>query len=123
MRYGGMMDSITEFLDPAQQVRSVHNAGGAQFIQNFNNNAGINVTRRVGVDVEPSAHVQQHGPHLNLQTQHNGVIQGGALADPHTPVFDADPFPAGHRLHGMQPEERRQFMERHLHSSGVDIRR
>jgi len=118
LRYRDVTQHISDFLDPAHPVRSVANDGGPQLVQNVGH-----VTRRVGVDVEPSGHVAQHGPHLNLQTQHGGVIQGGPLADPHHPVLTADPFSPGHPLHGLQPEEQRKFLERYLTSSGFQVRR
>lgn len=128
MGYRQVMSSVTDFLHPNHPVRSLHNAGGPQFVQQFNQHPTA-VTRRVGIDVEPSAHVNQLRPHINLQTQHDGVIQGGPLADPHHPVLNADPFGVNdpvhglHPLRGMQPEEQRRFMERHLLSSGINVAR
>lgn len=67
-------------------VRSIDEKTGVQFIQEFTEN-GQKVTKRVGFDLNPnSSHVKQLGPHLNLQTQINGKIQKGALADPHIPI-------------------------------------
>jgi hypothetical protein len=128
--YKDVMSNVAGFLHPDHPVRSLHNAGGPQFIQQFDDIPG-QVTRRVGIDVEPSGHVQALSPHINLQTQHNGIIQQGPLADPHTPVRSAEPFEnsrgAGFAkpLHGLQltPEERRKFMERYLKSSGIGVNR
>jgi hypothetical protein len=48
---------------------------------------GHTVTKRVGFDLNPnSAHVKELGPHLNLQTQIDGVVQKGTLKDPHIPI-------------------------------------
>lgn len=67
-------------------VRSVDGKTGVQFIQEFTEN-GKKITKRAGLDLNPnSSHVKQLGPHLNLQTQINGKIQKGALADPHIPI-------------------------------------
>jgi hypothetical protein len=131
--YSGLVERIGGFLHPQHPVRSLFNEGGPQLIQEFNDGQH-DVTRRVGVDVEPSSHVAKLKPHLNLQTQHGGAIQGGLLADPHLPLADTDPF-ARHRqvhglpvhgqhpLYGLQPEERRQFIERYLRSSGTPLTR
>lgn len=127
-RYKDVMSDIGDFLEPTANVRSKFNDGGPQFIQNFIYNS-VSVTRRVGVDVEPSAHVQSLRPHLNLQTQHNGVIQGGALQDPHHPIHSFDPFAQGprsataHPLAGLKSDERRAFAERYIHSLGIPIKR
>lgn len=128
--YADVMRDVSEFLDPRAPVRSTFNEGGPQLIQQFQSPGVGTVTRRVGVDVEPSEHVRKLRPHLNLQTQHNGVVQKGpGLADPHHPVRSFDPFrgsgrgPA-HPLQGqLAPDERRAFMERHLHSQGIPIER
>jgi hypothetical protein len=120
--YSGLVERIGDFLHPQHPVRSVFNDGGPQFIQQFNDGQH-DVTRRVGVDVEPSSHVGKLKPHLNLQTQHAGKIQDGPLADPHLPLADTDPFPARHPLHGLHPEERRQFIERYLGSRGIPLAR
>jgi hypothetical protein len=127
LRYKDLTEKISGFLDPHADVRSVPNEGGPQFIQQFDADRE-NVTRRVGVDVEPSSHVKSLKPHLNLQTQFGGVIQGGELADPHHPVFSADPFVGGnpqktHPLQGITPEEQLSFMERYLRSTGRRIAR
>jgi hypothetical protein len=127
-RYKDVMSDIGDFLDPKANVQSKFNKGGPQFIQNFTQNS-VSVTRRLGVDVEPSAHVQSLSPHLNLQTQHNGVIQGGALQDPHHPIRSFDPFAQGrpsaaaHPLAGLKSDERRAFAERYIHSLGIPIKR
>jgi hypothetical protein len=61
---------------------------GVQFIQEFVDDQGRKITKRVGFDLNPnSGHVQGLGPHLNLQTQIDGKIQkSGSLADPHIPI-------------------------------------
>jgi hypothetical protein len=60
---------------------------GVQFIQSSVDGTGQTVTKRVGFDLNPAfPHVQKTGPYLNLQTQVDGVIQKGALADPHTQI-------------------------------------
>jgi Pretoxin HINT domain len=84
-------DALTEaskFLDLGTPIRSVDGKTGVQFIQEAVDASGQTITKRVGFDLNPaSPHVQQYGPHLNLQTQINGVIQrNGPLADPHLPV-------------------------------------
>lgn len=121
-RYKDVMADIGSFLDPTAPVRSTFNAGGPQLIQQFNALGNIAVTRRVGVDVEASPHVEQLRPHLNLQTQHNGTIQHGALQDPHHPVASFDPF-RGHPLQGLNAEEKRGFMERYIRSMGIPVQR
>jgi hypothetical protein len=77
-----------DFLNLGTPIQSVNGKTGVQFIQSEVNAAGQTVTKRVGFDLNPaSPHVQQLGPHLNLQTQINGVIQkAGPLADPHIPI-------------------------------------
>jgi hypothetical protein len=128
--YKDVMSNVAGFLHPDHPVRSLQNAGGPQFIQQFDDVPG-QVTRRVGIDVEPSGHVQALSPHINLQTQHDGVIQQGPLADPHTPVRSAEPFEnsrgagSARPLHALEltPEERRKFMERYLKSSGIGVNR
>lgn len=127
-RYKDVVSDIGNFLDPKASVRSRFNDGGPQFIQNFDHN-GVSVTRRVGVDVEPSAHVQSLNPHLNLQTQHNSVIQGGTLQDPHHPIHSFDPFAqdpqkaTAHPLQGLKSDERRAFAERYIQSLGIPVKR
>lgn len=125
-RYKDVMSDIGSFLDPKARVRSKFNEGGPQLIQQFTDQHGVSVTRRVGVDVEPSGHVQSLRPHLNLQTQHNGVIQGGPLQDPHHPIRSFDPFrgPGNHPLQGkLTSDEKRAFMERYIRSLGTPIER
>lgn len=138
--YKDVMSDIGSFLDPKASVRSKFNDGGPQMIQQFTNETGVKVTRRVGIDVEPSSHVQGLNPHLNLQTQHNGTIQDGVLADPHSPIRSVDPFvraPIGpgqwrnlrpeqrsvHPLMGLTSDEKRGFAERYIHSLGIPIKR
>jgi len=124
--YKEVMSDIGDFLNPNAPVRSKFNDGGPQLIQQFTDPGGVSVTRRVGVDVEPSGHVQSLRPHLNLQTQYDGTIQGGALQDPHHPVRNFDPF-GGARSHPLKAmltsDERRAFMERYIHSLGIPIKR
>jgi hypothetical protein len=124
--YGEMMASASGFLSDEHPVRSVFNSGGPQFIQEFDQDA-TKVTRRVGIDVEPSAHVQKLGPHLNLQTQHDGTIMDeDGLEDPHEAVSSTAsphiPTPDHGQL-ALTSEERRKFMERYLLAEGHDIRR
>lgn len=63
-------------------------SGGYQFIGIGVNPQGQNVTRIARFDINPnSPHVQQYGPHLNLETQINvKPVRKGSLADPHIPV-------------------------------------
>lgn len=72
--------------DGARVVRS--GSGGVQFISSATDDSGSLVTRIARFDVNPdSAHVQEFGPHLNLETQINGrTVTSGPLADPHTPI-------------------------------------
>lgn len=86
-----MDDGLTladDFLDLGTSIRSVDGKTGVQFIQSGVNDAGQTITKRVGFDLNPaSSHVRQTGPHLNLQTQIDGVIQKtGPLKDPHIPI-------------------------------------
>ena len=81
--------SVTdEFLDLGTEIKSVDGATGVQFIQSATTEAGETITKRAGFDVNPSSsHVQQNGPHLNLQTQVDGnVVKSGDFADPHIPI-------------------------------------
>jgi RHS repeat-associated protein len=81
------IERAQQFLEPGVPMRVVDRPTGIQIIQEFTDSAGRRITRRVGFDVNPSSgHVRQLGPHLNLQTQIDGVIQKGALADPHIPI-------------------------------------
>ncbi len=81
------LDLSEQFLIPGVPERLTQSGSGIQVIQTTTNSSGQSVVRRVGFDVNPSsAHVRRFGPHLNLQTQVDGVIQGGALADPHIPI-------------------------------------
>ena len=63
-------------------------SGGVQFISSTTDADGNTITKIARFDINPaSAHVQQLGPHLNLETQINGrSITSGALKDPHTPI-------------------------------------
>ena len=75
------------FMQPGVPQRMIVQPSGIQAIQTYPGANGSVITKRVGIDINPaSPHVQQLGPHLNLQTQVNGKIQGGTLADPHTPI-------------------------------------
>jgi hypothetical protein len=66
----------------------VSGSGGFQFINSSVDDAGNTVTKIARFDINPnSAHVQQYGPHLNLETQINRVtVRSGPLADPHIPI-------------------------------------
>jgi RHS repeat-associated protein len=77
-----------KFMQQGTPIRTLNTKSGVQFIQNFTDKLGRDITRRAGFDLNPnSPHVNQFGPHLNLQTQINGVIQKkGAFADPHIPI-------------------------------------
>lgn len=129
--YKDVVGHIGDFLEKGAEVRSTFNAGGPQLIQQFTDSQNRNVTRRVGVDVEDSSHVRGLNPHLNLQTQFGGKIQGGTLADPHHPVQSFDPFrtlrpnPNGpHPLQGaLTSDEKRAFMERYVRSLGTPVKR
>jgi len=81
------LGQAASFMKDGVPVRSFETNSGIQFVQEFTEN-GKRITRRAGIDVNPnSGHVQQSGPHLNLQTQVNGRAQrSGNLADPHTPI-------------------------------------
>ena len=82
------LDRAQQFMQPGVTIHSVNQPSGVQFIQTFIDANGDTITRRVGFDINPAnRHVQQLGPHLNLQTQINGVpIRTGPLADPHFPI-------------------------------------
>ena len=81
------IQNATDFLEPGVPQQLFVGPTGLQVIQNFPDADGNMITKRVGFDINPdSKHVQKLGPHLNLQTQKNGVIQGGVLADPHTAI-------------------------------------
>jgi hypothetical protein len=66
----------------------VSGSKGFQFMNSTIDNAGNTVTKIARFDINPaSKHVQQLGPHLNLETQVNGVtVRSGPLADPHLPI-------------------------------------
>ncbi|GAA3346865.1 hypothetical protein GCM10020358_59510 [Amorphoplanes nipponensis] len=66
-------------------------SGGVQFMSVTVDSAGNTVRKIARFDVNPnSAHVQQWGPHLNLETQVNGrTVTTGPLRDPHTPIDPA----------------------------------
>ena len=125
--YKEVVGHIGDFLKPGTPVRSTFNEGGAQLIQQFKNQEGKDVTRRVGVDVEDSSHVRKLKPHLNLQTQIGGKVQQDEpLKDPHHPVRSFDPFagPRNHPLKGkLTSDERRAFMERYVRSLGTPVER
>ena len=81
------LERAEQFLEPNVPMRFIETPTGVQAIQEFANITGTRVTRPVGFDVNPNTpYVQQLGSHLNLQTQFDGVIQGGALAAPHIPI-------------------------------------
>lgn len=63
-------------------------SGNFQFISEYTNAAGHRITVIARFDINPaSPHVRSLGPHLNLETQVNGVpITTGHLADPHIPI-------------------------------------
>jgi hypothetical protein len=88
-----------QFMEPGVPIRTVDGPTGVQFIQTFQDASGQTITRRVGFDLDPaSPHVQQMGPHLNLQTQVDGVVQRtGPLADPHIPIDPATVVPGDYR--------------------------
>jgi len=67
------IERAIEFLDPNVPHRIIEQPSGLQVIQDgVVNEAGDVVSKRVGFDVNPnSAHVQDLGPYLNLQTQIN----------------------------------------------------
>ena len=86
IRVDDALGKASDFLKDGVPVRSIDGKTGVQFIQEFTEN-GQKITKRVGFDLNPnSSHVKQLGPHLNLQTQINGKIQKGTLADPHIPI-------------------------------------
>jgi hypothetical protein len=70
---------------------SVSSSGGFQLISSTADANGNIITRISRLDINPnSAHVQKLGPHLNLETQINGItVRSGPLADPHTPINPA----------------------------------
>ncbi len=72
----------------SSKITIIEQNSGIQVIQTFVDSQGQSITRRVGFDVNlNSSHVRaMGGPHLNLQTQINGVIQRGNLADPHISI-------------------------------------
>jgi hypothetical protein len=83
------LEKAKQFLEPDIPMRFVDSETGVQVIQTFTDAQGKTITRRVGFDLNPNTpHVQQLGPHLNLQTQINGKVQGKntPLADPHIPI-------------------------------------
>lgn len=69
-----------------QMVQS--GSGGHQFISHSTDAAGQRVTSIARFDINPSSpHVQQYGPHLNLETQVGGrPVQSGAFRDPHIAI-------------------------------------
>jgi hypothetical protein len=66
----------------------VSGSGGYRYISTTIDAQGNTVTKITRFDVNPnSQHVQQYGPHLNLETQINGVtVRSGPLTDPHIPI-------------------------------------
>ncbi|MFE7069162.1 polymorphic toxin-type HINT domain-containing protein [Streptomyces sp. NPDC057620] len=66
----------------------VSKSGGWQFMRQFRDAQGRRITQIARFDINPkSPHVQNEGPHLNLETQINGrTVRGGPLKDPHTPI-------------------------------------
>ncbi|WP_339733986.1 polymorphic toxin-type HINT domain-containing protein [uncultured Gimesia sp.] len=77
-----------DFMDLGTPIRAIDGKTGVQFIQEAIDSQGRKITKRVGFDLNPSSpHVRKLGPHLNLQTQIDGVIQkSAALKDPHFPI-------------------------------------
>jgi RHS repeat-associated protein len=82
------LERADAFLDLGTPIRSVDNKTGVQFIQRSGDGS---ITKRVGFDLDPnSQHVQDLGPHLNLQTQKAGkVVTKGPLKDPHMSIDPA----------------------------------
>ncbi|QLG89569.1 RHS domain-containing protein [Chitinibacter bivalviorum] len=87
--------SVSEALDAAANflglgsIRTINKPTGVQMINSFTDEKGNSITLRAGFDINPSnKHVQELGPHLNLQTQINSVVQGknSLLADPHIAI-------------------------------------
>ncbi|MDX2822556.1 polymorphic toxin-type HINT domain-containing protein [Streptomyces ipomoeae] len=66
----------------------VSGSGGFQFIRTSRDASGRRITQIARFDINlKSPHVQQYGPHLNLETQINGqTVRSGPLADPHIPI-------------------------------------
>ena len=84
------VDLGANFVNPdARFVQS--GSGGFQFISSEIDASGAKVAKIARIDDNPaSPHVQQWGPHLNLETQVNGkTVTGGPLKDPHIPVDPA----------------------------------
>ncbi|HRT29087.1 MAG TPA: hypothetical protein P5527_04785, partial [Kiritimatiellia bacterium] len=78
------LDIASEFVTPDRAIKSIDGKSGVQFLQSYTDDAGRQITKRVGFDINPaSPHVRKHGPHLNLQTQIDGVIE---KSDPHIPI-------------------------------------
>jgi hypothetical protein len=73
--------------DGARIVQS--GSGNFQFISEYTTPAGHRITLIARFDINPaSPHVRSSGPHLNLETQVNGVtVTTGHLADPHIPII------------------------------------
>ncbi|MEU4806308.1 RHS repeat-associated core domain-containing protein [Actinosynnema sp. NPDC023587] len=63
-------------------------SGGYQFIGTSTDSAGNRIASVARFDINPaSPHVQQLGPHLNLETQVNGnPVRSGPYNDPHIPI-------------------------------------
>jgi hypothetical protein len=66
----------------------ISGSGAFQFVSSFVNSDGKTVTKIARFDVNmKSTHVQQYGPHLNLETQINGkTVRSGPMADPHLKI-------------------------------------
>lgn len=81
------MERATEFVGGEGRV-VISGSGGYQYVRTFTDSEGRKVTRIARFDINPnSPHVQEYGPHLNLETQINGkTVRKGELADPHTPI-------------------------------------
>jgi hypothetical protein len=88
-------------MDRAVELASQHVGGegrvvvsgsrGYQFINTTVENSGHVTTKIARFDINAySPHVRKLGPHLNLETQINGVtVTSGRLADPHYPIDPA----------------------------------
>lgn len=125
LTYSTMMENITSFLNLKTPVQSLYSPSGIQLIQQSGN-----ITKRVGIDVIKSAHVEKLGPHLNLQVQEGGEkLTDIEHKDPHLPIKEFDPFSSICQdktffLKGkLTLEEQRKFVERYLHSLGIDVLR
>ncbi|WP_275592942.1 RHS repeat-associated core domain-containing protein [Actinokineospora baliensis] len=71
--------------DNPRIVRS--GSGAVQFMKTFSDDKGRTITRIARFDVNPNSdHVQETGPHLNLQIQINGKAPKNGYKDPHYPI-------------------------------------